>query len=424
MANPGDTLTTATNFFKTYYRDFSGKDMQMASKLVALCWQKAKPITVGGTSRNATWEYQRNVGVGASALSEGGAYATAVPSKAVNPVLGIADFSFVSEWTGHLESAGSSSTARFSPGKWAAGKVKEMMEVIKKTISRMAMWDGTANLCQIAAVSGTTGGYFTITAGGCSIQMFEAGQRVTVRDASSSGTEQLTNQSTGGGIVMDVDPYLGRVYLNDVSGAAAADYVAYYGFYDATVINGIRNLISNTGTIEGINRATGSNAFWRCTVVDNNGDPMGPSFVDLVRDSVAAQNWAREGRKLIWSGNQKTRRWAGLSTIGQVRFASIADQQLGTPSIEIGDKDGTVAFVEDEMFLDAEIFAYDPTRFVRAYPEGMDGPQLKEIGGQVILPKPTDGGWLDASQVVAVWRGNLGIDECRSAGKGNNFTSA
>ena len=420
----GDTTTTASNFFKTYYRNHAQKDMQQASKLVAVCWQRAKPISIGGASRNATWEFQRNVGVGSSALTEGGAFAEAVPSKAVNPALGIADMSFTSQWTGNLESMGSSGTAKFSPGKWASQIVTDMMEVIKKTISRMAMWDGTAVLCAALAVSGTTGGYFTITSGGCSIQMFEAGQRVTFRDATSGGTEQLTNQATGGGIIMDVDPYLGRVYLNDIAGGAAADTVAWYGYYDATVINGIRNLISNTGTIEGIDRSTGSNAFWRSTVVDNGGDALGPSAVDLIRDSVAAQNWAREGRPLIWSGNQKTRRWAALSTIGQVRFAKVADMQLGAPMIEIGGSDGTVAFLEDEMFLDSEIFAYDPTNFVKASPEGMEGPQLREIGGSSILPVPSaDGGWVDQYQVISTWRGNLGIDACRSSGKLENFVS-
>lgn len=424
MANYGDTVTSAAQFFKYYYRNHAEKDMQLASELFALFMQRAKSITAGGRDRNATWEFQRNTGVGASALSEGGAYAEPVPSKAVNPALAIVDWSFSSEWTGNVLSMGSSSTARFEPGKWSVGKVREMMDFIKKFVARMAMWDGTANLCQATNVSAGALGYFEILSGACSIQMFEAGMRVTARDASSGGTEQLTNQSTGGGIIVDVDPALGRVYLNDSTGLANNDYIAYYGFYDTTVINGIRNLVSNTGTVQGINRGTGSNAYWRSVVVDNGGDPLGPSAVDLIRDSIKKQNYGRDQGQLVWAGNMKTRRWAALSVVGQVRFASITDLTLGTPKLEIGTGDGTASFVENEFFLDSEIFCFDPTAFVKAFPEGMEGPQLVEWGGSPILPVMDSNGRLtDKQQISATWRGNFGIDRARCMGKLNNFVS-
>lgn len=414
-----DTLTSATNFYHSYFREFAKNDAQLASKLTALMAAKARPIEVGGSSRNATWEYQYSDGVGVGIGSEGGAFPTPQASAAANPVLGITDYFFSVEWTGTLISAGTSSKAKYEAGKqWSKKKKDELMERIKKTIARQAMWNGSFILGQIATLSTTANKqYFTVSTGGASPNHFEAGDLLTIRDAATGGTETCSCRVVG------VDPYTGRIYVSTMAGASVGNYISLAAFYDQTVINGVRNLVDNDNTIQGIDRTLGASTYFRSPVIDNGGAAIGPSLVDLTRDTARAQNWAREDRKLIWAGNQKTRRWAALSTIGQVRFASISKQQVGTPSIEIGTADGTEAFMEDELFIDGEFYAMDPKSFIRAHPEGMDGPQLVEVGGNVILQKVGSSGYYDAYQILATWRGNYGIDESRCNVRTENFVS-
>lgn len=414
-----DTLSSAANFLKTYYRDFAHSDLQMASKVVAAITKKAKRITIGGASLNATWEAQYSDGVGEGVLSEGGAFPTAQASAAQNPALGIVHRCYSVGITGHLLSAGNTDTAAFPNARnFTKKKNDELMNRIKLRIAKEMMWNGSFILCQVGTVSSTASkNYFTIKSGGCPINMFTEGDLLTIRDAATGGS------ATASPRVVGVDQAQGRVYVDNIGSAVADNYVSLSAYYDQTVMNGLRNLVDNDNTVQGIDRTLAVSTWMRCSVLDNSGAAIGPSFVDSVRDTALNQNYAREGVRVMWGCNRKTRRWAALSTIGQVRFAAVSEQQLGTPSLDIGTADGVQTLVEDELFMDSELYAVDPSSFIVAHPEGQEGPQLVNVGGSVILQKVGSSGYYDEKQILATWRGNMGIDVARPNVRGENFVS-
>lgn len=418
----GETTTTLANFYQTKYRDVMNSDVPKASKTSMMIFSKARKIELGGTSLNTTWAHQTAEGIGFGTLTEGGDYPTAGYDSAQNPTLAMAHFAASVKWSGHALAAGSST--RYDGKKLIKKKLTALTEATKRYLARMFMWDSTSILCQAGTVSGTTNGYFTIKSGGCPIHFFEPGQVVTFRDASSGGTEQLTNAATGGGRVVGIDPQLGRVYLADISGGAGDDYIAWSGVYDTTVVNGIRTLIDSAGTVQGINRATATNSFFRCIEFTDT-DALGPSKIDELRDVVMDQAELRVGDyTTTWAGNRKTRRWAALSTIGQNRFADL-DLSLGVPSVKINDKDGAKAFLEDPYFIDAELYAVCWDKLVIGYPENEAGgaPVMNGDSPLFQATAASGDGYADSQISYWTWRGNIGIDDARCQGKRTGFLS-
>lgn len=428
----GDTLSTLTGFYQTKYRDVLNTDVPRASKVSMMLFNRARRIDLGGTSLNATWAHQTAEGIGFATGSEGGDFPAAGYDSAQNPTLAMCRFFASVRWSGSALKAGTQT--RFDGKKLIKKKLTALTEAQKRYLARMMMWNGSAILCQAGStISATALGYFTIASGGCPVHFFEPGQVLTFRDATSSGTEQLTNAATGGGRVIGIDPNFQsggatqpRVYCQDLTGAAAGNYIALAGVYDTTVVNGIRNLVDSTGTVQGIDRSLAVNSFFRCTEFDGTGFAMGPSRVDQLRDAVLDVAELRTGDyATTWAGNRKTRRWAALSTIGQVRFPSIDEMVVGTRSIKVNDKDGEKAFLDDPYFIDAELYAICWDKFVIGYPEGEEGGSPIMNGDSPVFQAlaSTGDGYSDSYLSYSQWSGNVGLDDARCQGKDTGFTS-
>ena len=424
----GDLTTTIGELYKTFYRKFLQEDVPKASALsVRLMGGKAEEL--GGASRNLTWAIRNATGVGFGSLSQAGNYPAAGFMSAVNPVVACVDFAATVQFSGHVESMGSDEAKTFLTKKISRQVLDDLRAKVKKYIARMLMWDGTDILGTTAAASGTTGGYITLASGAASIHVFEAGDSLTLRTAASSGTEKLTNAATGAGRILQVNPQLGRIYLTDATGATAGggDYISWLNIYGNTVIQGLRLLIDQTGTVNGLNRATAANAALSSNEIDLGGASIGSSDFDRIRDVTWEQGSLREeSYNLIWCGNAKTRRQMTAATIGQVRFGSYDDLQVGAPSVKVGDTNGAKSFIVDQYCIDGEVFCFDPKNIRPVYPQGMAGGYLKEngSGGYVFQANATSGvGHSDSSLMYEVWRGNFLIDNCRMSGKLQNWTA-
>lgn len=414
-----DTLSSASQFLKEYQANFANSDAQKASELNGEFMLRTKKIPVGGKSLNVTWETEYSDGVGESVLTEGGNFASPQASAAKNPTLGIVHRSFAVEVTGHLLKAGKADAMAFENAKnWIKKKNKELVERAKKRRARDIMWNGTAEYGTVAVADNTADkAYFTVTAGGVPLNFFEAGDVVGFYDAASGGN------LTGSGRVVGVDPAAGRVYMSTMAGVSAGNFISLVAYYNATMPNGIRNLVSNTGTLQGLDRTHGANTWLRCVLKDNAAAAMGASFVDEVRDAAFVQNYARDGGPKVWVSNSKTRRWATLSTRDQVRFLSPEKTSLGATQVGINTDSGETRLIVDELCMDGELFAIDPSSFVEAAPEGGSGLEYVEVGGSHILQKVGSGGYADAQQIIGVMRWNNGLETARSNVKGYNFAS-
>lgn len=417
-----DTTTTAANFFKTHQRDFMSSDVPGISPLYGEIERAGKKIEIGGASNQTKWAAKSYDGVGIGSLSEGGDFPTPDSSAAINFTLSCSHLAFSSQWTGHLVAQGSSKRSSWA-GDYVKMKSKEIRNKVRSVIARLAASDGTGNFGQVSAVSGTTNGYITVT--GATVHMFNKGETLTIRDAASSGSEQLTG-GAGSGLIKDIDYVNNRVYLADVSGANANDYIAISGLYDATVPEGIQSIVAQTGTIQNVNRATVGNYLARAIYQDASSASLASSDVDELRDLVEDVRGLREGSyRSKWCGNRKMRRWAILATIGQNRFAGLDTLQLGTAKMKIGEKSGTQEFMVDQYLTDGDLYCIDPSKWFMAFPEGMKGGYALENNGSVFFQATAASGTghSDSQYVYWIWRGNIGCDDFRAQGRRTNIVS-
>ena len=416
----GDTTTSATQFYKQKFSPYLGDDQQHACPTWGVIERLAKREEVGGKNLDAQWAHQRYAGVGMGALTEGGDYPTAAAAAAINPALGLAHWAFAVDFTGHLEAQGSDREAGWA-GDWKKKLSRDLRDRHRFLLARFAFHDGTANWGTVSAVSGTTDGYIEVS--GAPIWFFQPGETLTIRDTASGGTEQLTG-GAGSGLIKDIDYDNNRVYMADVSGAAANDTIAISGFYDATVPNGIKNIIGNTGTIQGINRATVGNYMYRATVQTTTSS-LSPTNVDELRDTVEAIASARGMKyRSQWIGNRKMRRWATLATIGQNRFADL-DLTLGVPSVKIGDRSGPRTFIEEDYVLDGQLFVASIADWCLAYPKKLKGGYPVMNGSSVLWPATAASGTGYADRRIMYWavRQNLGARNFRTQAKRTGIVS-
>lgn len=424
MAN--NTTTSLANFAQIHYRQHYGNDVPKAMGAVASnIKSKSAKETAGGKNLDATWMQKSYQGVGAGALTQNGDFPQPLQMGALNYTLALTAAAYAVGISDDAEVAmGQGPGFGWLKKKYAKEIYADLVDYAASIRGRFLMNDGTPIFATVSAVSGGALGYVTISSG--SIRMFRKGEVVGIYDATSAGTNQLTGAGTPG-LIVDIDEQNNRLYLTDVTGAAANDYVALSGFYNATVPNGLRNLVgSNTGTVQGVLRTTAGNFLAQPNVINFASVSLGATTMDQIRDLVEDVSSDREGkRKSRWAVTRTTRRWAQLATTGQVRFAAPTNLSLGTPSVDVNDVNGATTLDEDKYLRDGEVFVYDASKFVQIAPQdGMDGYPVMNGDSLYFQSTAASGAGYSASKVwYWVDRWNLGCDDFRKQGYGYGLLS-
>ena len=425
----GDAVSLIAALRKYVFDKEATEDVMKADEVLEKIWTKARPIEIGGISLNATLAIRNATGVTVGTLSEAGSFPTPGFQSGVSPTLTCSHFAAAVGWSGHVVAMGKDQLKSFQTKSVIQQNLQDLKDGMKKLLTRMIAWNGTAIWGTTAAASGTTGGYITLASGSAPINFFEPGWTLTLRTATSGGTEKLTNAATGAGRILqvrdDLDPP--QIVLTDATGATAGggDYVAVSGLYDTTVIDGLLNLVKNTGTVMGLDRATGANAAMRAYYKDMGGASLGLTDPDFLRDVVNDRASLRYGYASSWVCNRRTRRSLAASTLGMVRFSGPTDVNMGTPTMKVNDKDGTKEVQETTYIPDKYLFAVDYSKFVKGSPEGMEGPQMVDNpAGSPVFMVPGTSNWTDAYRSFATLRCAVGMEEFRASGVLTNFTPA
>lgn len=427
MSGIGDFVSTIQELRKQVFDKEMKDDVPRASDVATMFMSKGRKIDLGGLGLNCKLAIRNATGAIAGALTEGGAYPSPGFQSGITPVMTCTHAVAAVGWTGHVIAMGSSEKASFDQMTEIKRSLSDLKEKMKRTIARFLMWSGTAVLGTTAAASGTTGGYFTLASGACPINFFEAGDIVTLRNATSGGTELLTNAATGAGRILQIldDLATPRVILTDATGATAGggDTIAWANFYDTTVIEGLRSMVLNSGTFMGLARATGANAAMRALLIDAGGASVQPNDPDRLRDKVWERAHLKGEYNLKWICNPRTRRSFVETTRGMVRWASLEKQELGTTTLNVNDKDGSKELMTDSYLIDGELFVIDPSKLLYGCPEGMEGAQVAENAAGSPVFQLMDASYVyDKFRSYATWRGQYGLEECHSSGKFYNFT--
>lgn len=413
MANNGDTLSTVANAYEQKYHAAIANFVKKCDPVAERIYSKAKRknVTVGGASNNVVWARSLIEGGGDGALDEGGDFATAGASSVGQYTLAPVRWNFSVEWTGLTEEIGTGLIAKEYGAKIAARQLKHLQNRVAKTVCRWLMHDGTPVWGRVNGTPNTSGDDYFVIDDDVPFAFFEKGQILTARDGATGGTEQL---SGGVQTIQELDPENRRIYVSSVAGLADNDYISLSTHYDETVPNGLMNLVSNTGTVQGVNRATVGNSDAEAWVLSNGADPLTSDFIDKVRDRAWSESVQREGGYMPqFIVSPLTRRIMSQACIGQNRFTDMKGFSLGNTAMKVATEDGWKEVEVSTYMRDYQIIAADLGAMLVATPEGKEGGYPAKLAGDSIMRKTGSaaGVWADAYQSVWIWSGNFGVEK-------------
>ncbi|TFG48514.1 MAG: hypothetical protein E4H38_06365, partial [Gemmatimonadales bacterium] len=403
-----NTMTTWSEAFQTDYHDVFVKQIYGQSKAATMIRNKGKKRTVGGSSFQAVWASNVTRGMGSSALdTEGGDLAAGIADKADNYTLGVSQSSFSFEVSGKLLSAARKKGPKFFKNLMDE-KMKNTLDNVQFFIAIHMFGDGTGNIGTINAVSGTTNGYITMNAPG--IRWFRRGMRITVRDTATSGSEQLTNQvASVAGEIVDEDRENDRIYCRDVAGAAANDYVALFNHYGATAPNGLKNIVSTTGTFQNIDRTAVGGFYAKAWVTDRGAVALAES------DFMNLNNKVSQYANNVDSVNVFVTDHAScvdlFTAIGdRHRYSDNESMDVGFKTLKIHTPDGPKALMPEKLCYPGDVYALNPGKLVEVWPEGEQGGTWFDEDGNVLRPltAATGQGYSDAWTASRIIRYNIG----------------
>jgi len=415
-----DTVATLQEFFKQPYSNYLGSDLPKESDLATMIANEGSTETCGGLGLDVQWAEKTGDGVGSGALAEGGAFPQPVSSSAFNYKLALTHRAYSVMWTGHSEAMGTSEKM-----SWINGIIEEKGQEIRDRAAietaRFMLHTGSAILGQVTAVEGLGANKY-IVVDGASIHFYQKNQRLTARDLSTGGTEQFTGNSGNPVLVVDVDYVNGYVYMADTSGVSVGDYIAWANYYDATVPNGLQNLVLATGTIQNVTRTTVGYSASRATVYAYNA-AVTALTPDILRDLIKNVARPRGTYKHTYVLHPTVRQWFSIACVGMNRFADMKFK-VGVRSVTVATERGDQEWTEDANLPTGKFWVIDPSKFVRAYPEGMKGGYAKRVGNATILPVyNTDGAMVDKQQMIWIIRDNHGCRDFRVQGVGTGLTA-
>ncbi|MGB1226158.1 MAG: hypothetical protein ACPHCN_18725, partial [Mycobacterium sp.] len=316
MAYAGDTLTIYGDALKTYERDELIRNIPDRVRFLKTLKGNGKKLTIGGKALTVTWATKTGRGWGMNALGEGGDYAAEGTASFDAYTASLAHYSYTGAVSGHLQAAGGKPDFSFA-ARAAMETREEVSRMAEKHLGISIMLDGTAVLGQISNVSSDT---LTIT--GANMGWFEKNMRLTVRDSASGGSEQLTSAQPASGTITAVDKVGNTITVADATGAAANDYVAWYGLYGQTVIQGIQSLNDSSGTVQGVNRATAGNEHAQAWEQSGAGAALSETMVLELNDTVWKHAPGEDDvYPDVFLTDTDSARWLAASMAGRHRFS-------------------------------------------------------------------------------------------------------
>ena len=323
MAFTGEDLSNFDNALKTFQLPDVARDIDDRVPFYKTIMGSAGEKPTGGKSLTATWAAETAANLGWGPLTEDGDFATPRKGTYKNYSLSPAHLNAGFEHSGHLAASGFSDKYA-----WIYAEAERFANDTKSTVTRLVgiliMLDGTANLGTILSISTNT-----ITMDTGQIMNALLGMRLTIRDTASGGSEQLTSSQPASGTVTDSDFVNNKFTITDATGAAAGDTIAIYEFYGATLPNALRNIISNTGTFQNINRATAGNKFATSPVRSDTGALGDSMLIQTAHDVLKTSPDNKPNTSWLCVQDFDSNRWYYLTKQDQVRYTAGEKKIMG-----------------------------------------------------------------------------------------------
>jgi hypothetical protein len=415
-----ETLSTFDLALKTFFVQEVVDDIPYRVPFFKTISGSMKDRPTGGRSLTATWAVETGANLGWDTLTESGDLAVSRTGTRKNYSLSVAHMSFSTEFSGHLEASGTRRDMTFFYDV-AEKFTNDTKKVVTMLMGILVMLDGTANLGTILSVSTNT---ITLDTG--QIHNFLLTMRLTVRDTASGGTEQLSSAQPASGTITSVEEPQNRFTIADATGAVAGDFLALYEFYGAVLPNAIRNIISETGTFQGQNRATAGLEFARGRVRTDTG-PLTDDLIirtahdvmKMTRDTDPTADW-------VALTDFDSERWLYLTKSDQVRYTANEKIVGGYKGVAVSTGgNGTLTLATDQRAWPGEIAMFAPKDFGFLRPTTGLSSGWVENGGTHFFQKTGSaaGRYADAKQCFWIERYNIFCDEPRNTARLTGYRS-
>lgn len=416
-----ETLSTFDLALKTFFVQEVVDDIPYRVPFFKTISGSMKDRPTGGRSLTATWAVETGANLGWDTLSEGGDLAVSRTGTRKNYSLSVAHMSFATEFTGHLEASGVKKDMTFFYDV-AEKFTNDTKKVVTMLMGILVMLDGTANLGTILSIATTN--TFTLDTG--QIHNFLLTMRLTVRDTASGGSEQLTSAQPASGTITSVEEPQNRFTVADGTGAAAGDTLALYEFYGATLPNAIRNIIAETGTFQGQNRATAGLEFARGRVRTDTGALTDDLIIRTAHDVMKMTRDTNPTAEWVALTDFDSERWLYLTKSDQVRYTANEKIVGGYKGVAVSTGgNGTLTLATDQRAWPGEIAMFSPGDFGFLRPTTGLSSGWVENGGTHFFQKvgSAAGRYADAKQAFWIERYNIFCDEPRNTARLTGYRS-
>lgn len=425
MAFTGEDLANFDNALKTFQYQEVIRDIDDRVPLYKTIKGRASGRPTGGKSLTTTWEALTGANLGWGPLTEAGDLAT--PRKGIykNYSLSPAHLNCGFEYSGHLAASGYSDKYA-----WIYAEAENFANETKLTVTRLVgiliMLDGTANIGTVLSVSTNT-----ITMDTGQIMNILLGMRLTIRDAASAGSELLSGAQPASGTVTDTDYPNNKFTITDASTGSSlvGGYIAIYEFYGATLPNALRNIVSGTGTFQGIPRATAGNKFAVSQVRTDTGALGDNMLIQTAHDvlKMSPDNSPTSGWLAIQ--DYDSQRWYYLTKQDQVRYTAGEKKITGGYSgvgLSLGGGGEVVLTADPRAWPGETTFIKPDDWFIQEPASGLKDGWLENGSGGYLFQKTgsaANGVYADAKQGWWVKRYNIGCDKPRNQARLTGYRS-
>lgn len=424
MAATGDLMADVDLGLKTDFHDVFVKQIYTRSHCLQKIKKHGKRRTLGGRSGQAVWAVDAVQAMGMSIHDEAGDFGTPRPDRQKNYSIQGVRKNFIIEISGDVIAYAKKTDASYL-GNFLKRKMKGILSAAQWYYAGAVMANGDSQIAQIAS-GGVSGNVLTLDDPG--VRWLRKGDYVTIRPATSSGAEQLTG-GDGSGEIVDIDRNAGTITLANAAGAAPADYVYREGTYDTstggkTTVNGLRNLIDTTGTVQGVNRATAGNGFAKAFVLDNGAAALTENDFMELNDEIEDHSFSGDPKGVEFITDSPSVRTLFAVIDDRHRFTSNDTMDVGFGKLRIHTTHGPRELHADPMCYPGDVYRLDWSQFIMFEPQGEEGGVWFDKHGSSLLPlnAASGQGYADGYQAVRVCRMNIGLDEFASQGVLRNFT--
>lgn len=420
MANVGETLTSLSNTLRKFYRKPMANAIPKKVMLLDMLYDKSPSEEIGGNALTAYWPVATARGSWGSVLDEGGDLDAALPELFGEYNTSISHNSWGFEFTDRAQIAN-----RKQSHSYLGNLVKHKMKMVKDTAAKkLAIYAHGNGDGLVGIISAVSTNELTLD-GTLPDSWVERGMELTCRSAKSgSATERFSN---GVNRVVGVEYGSNKIHMTDATGASTTNkYLHINGDYDKTVLYGLEYLIGNTGTRQGVNRATAGNEWAQSKVFSCGGAALSEAlfqeFSDLFHDFSPNSDYPG-----IFYGNARDRRWLFLALSDRHRFTEKKLTVLGHHGIEIATGDGNRAFMADPLAQFGRIYALDLSKMCVIWAPGEKGGKFWDYGGGNLVVSKTGssagGTYAAAYQGTWTMRLQLICDDFEAQGYMHTFIS-